>query len=89
MSVKPFLPNIPLLSDSLVANLLESTRSERLVQILNEAKKEERKDRALAVSIRLEALAIHITKEGMSGTEAAELLRREATRFENESQELH
>ncbi|WEU08772.1 DUF2732 family protein, partial [Klebsiella pneumoniae] len=25
----------------------------------------------------------------MSGTEAAELLRREATRFENESQELH
>ncbi|EDD6560769.1 DUF2732 family protein, partial [Salmonella enterica subsp. enterica serovar Enteritidis] len=53
------------------------------------AKKEERKDRALAVSIRLEALATHITKEGMSGTEAAELLRREATRFENESQELH
>ncbi|EHF9193309.1 DUF2732 family protein [Salmonella enterica subsp. enterica serovar Corvallis] len=52
-------------------------------------KKEERKDRALAVSIRLEALAIHITKEGMSGTEAAELLRREAIRFENESQELH
>ncbi|EOW0777329.1 MULTISPECIES: DUF2732 domain-containing protein [Klebsiella] len=89
MSVKPFLPNIPLLSDALVANLLESTRSERLVQMLNEAKKEERKDRALAVSIRLEALAIHITKEGMSGTEAAELLRREATRFENESQELH
>lgn len=52
-------------------------------------KKEERKDRALAVSIRLEALAIHIIKEGMSCTEAAELLRREATRFENESQELH
>ena len=45
--------------------------------------------RALAVSIRLEALAIHITKEGMNGKEAAELLRREATRFENESQELH
>ncbi|ENL9303248.1 DUF2732 family protein [Escherichia coli] len=36
-----------------------------------------------------DALAIHITKEGMSGTEAAELLRREASRFENESQELH
>lgn len=51
--------------------------------------KEERKDRALAVSIHLEALAIHITKEGMSGIEAAELLRREATRFENESRELH
>lgn len=57
--------------------------------LLTDAKKEERKDRALAVSIRLEALAIHITKEAMSGTEAAELLRREALRFENESQELH
>ncbi len=44
---------------------------------------------ARSLSIRLEALAIHITREGMSGTEAAELLRREATRFENESQELH
>ncbi|EAA9136721.1 DUF2732 domain-containing protein [Salmonella enterica] len=60
-----------------------------LDELFEEAKKEERKDRALAVSIRLEALAIHITKEGMSGTEAAELLRREAIRFENESQELH
>ncbi|HDH0901461.1 TPA: DUF2732 domain-containing protein [Klebsiella oxytoca] len=62
---------------------------EALAELLTDAKKEERKDRALAVSIRLEALAIRITKEGMSGTEAAELLRREATRFENESQELH
>ncbi|HBT3238642.1 TPA: DUF2732 domain-containing protein [Klebsiella aerogenes] len=66
-----------------------STDSDALAVLLTDAKKEERKDRALAVSIRLEALAIHITKEGMSGTEAAELLRCEATRFENESQELH
>ncbi|MCS0538336.1 DUF2732 domain-containing protein [Citrobacter portucalensis] len=66
-----------------------STDSDALTVLLTDAKKEERKDRALAVSIRLEALAIHITKEGMSGKEAAELLRREATRFENESQELH
>ena len=58
-----------------------STDSDALVVLLTDAKKEERKDRALAVSIRLEALAIHITREGMSGTEA--------TRFENESQELH
>lgn len=40
-----------------------------------------------------DALAVLLTdakkEEGMSGTEAAELLRREATRFENESQELH
>lgn len=66
-----------------------NTDSDSLTVLLTDAKKEERKDRALAVSIRLEALAIHITKEGMNGKEAAELLRREATRFENESQELH
>ncbi len=60
-----------------------------LVSLLNKAKNEERRDRALAVSIRLEALAIHITKNGMSGKEAAELLRLEAVRYENESQELH
>ncbi|EFE8014877.1 DUF2732 domain-containing protein [Escherichia coli] len=66
-----------------------NTDSDTLALLLTDAKKEERKDRALAVSIRLEALAVHITKGGMSGTEAAELLRREATRYENESQERH
>lgn len=66
-----------------------NTDSDALTVLLTDAKKEERKDRALAVSIRLEALAIHITKEGLNGKEAAELLHREATRFENESQELH
>lgn len=65
------------------------TDIDALAVLLTDAKKEERKDRALAVSMRLEALAIHITKVGMSGIEAAELLRREATRYENESQELH
>ncbi|MCP6111132.1 DUF2732 domain-containing protein [Klebsiella pneumoniae] len=57
--------------------------------LLDEAKSEERKGRALAVSIRLEALATHITNKGLSAIEAAELLRREATRYENESQDLH
>lgn len=65
------------------------TDSDALAILLANAKKEERKDRALAVSIRMEALAIHITSTGMTGTEAAELLRREATRYEYESQELH
>ncbi|HEC2035138.1 TPA: DUF2732 domain-containing protein [Klebsiella oxytoca] len=60
-----------------------------LNDLVNEARKEERKGRALAVSIRLEALATHITNKGLSAIEAAELLRREATRYENESQELH
>ncbi|HHS9651376.1 MULTISPECIES: DUF2732 family protein [Klebsiella] len=60
-----------------------------LNELLEETRKEERKGRALAVSIRLEALATHIANKDMSGKEAAELLRREATRYENESQELH
>ncbi|MDD1949046.1 DUF2732 domain-containing protein [Klebsiella variicola] len=60
-----------------------------LLEIIGVAKREERKGRALAVSIRLEALATHIANKGMSSIEAAELLRREATRYENESQELH
>ncbi|HBW2812182.1 TPA: DUF2732 family protein [Klebsiella pneumoniae] len=60
-----------------------------LLEVIGIAKREERKGRALAVSIRLEALATHIANEDMSGKEAAELLRREATRYENESQELH
>lgn len=60
-----------------------------LAVLLDEAKSEERKGRALAVSIRLEALATHITNKGLSAIEAAELLRREATRYENEYQELH
>lgn len=60
-----------------------------LMAVIDIAKREERKGRALAVSIRLEALATHIINKGLSGIEAAELLRREATRYENESQELH
>jgi len=66
-----------------------NTDSDALTVLLTDAKKEERKDRALAVSIRLEALAIHINQKGMNGKEAAELLRREATRYENESLGMH
>lgn len=63
--------------------------SDPLMAVIDIAKREERKGRALAVSIRLEALATHIANQGLSGIEAAELLRREATRYEYESQELH
>ena len=63
--------------------------SDPLMAVIDIAKREERKGRALAVSIRLEALATHIANKGMSAIEAAELLRREATRYENESQERH
>lgn len=66
-----------------------AAESDPLMAVINIAKREERKGRALAVSIRLEALATHIANQDLSGIEAAELLRREATRYENESQELH
>lgn len=63
--------------------------SDPLMAVIDIAKREECKGRALAVSIRLEALATHIANKGLNGIEAAELLRREATRYENESMELH
>lgn len=56
-----------------------------LFQLFNETRLDERKSCAFAVSIRMEALAIHILKEGMNGVEAAELLRREVARYEAES----
>ena len=56
-----------------------------LFQLFNETRLDERKSCAFAVSIRMEALAINILKEGMNGVEAAELLRREVARFEAES----
>ena len=66
-----------------------TTESDPLMAVIDIAKREERKGRALAVSIRLEALASHITNKNLNSIEAAELLRREAMRYENESQELH
>lgn len=63
--------------------------SDALAVLLTAAKKEERRDRALAVSIRLEAIAAHAVNCGMNGIEVVELIRREAMRYENESQELH
>jgi len=55
----------------------------------DKAKREERCARAAAVLSRLETLAVYITREGLSGNEAAELLHREVTRYDNESQEPH
>ncbi|MCX8962730.1 DUF2732 domain-containing protein [Erwinia psidii] len=60
-----------------------------LSQLLLDARNQERKDKALAVSIRLEALAITICRKELNHKEVAELLRQEALRFEHESQELH
>ncbi|ARI07712.1 MULTISPECIES: DUF2732 family protein [Klebsiella] len=56
-----------------------------LFQLFNETRLDERKSCAFAVSIRMEALAIHILQKEMTGVEAAELLRREVARYEAES----
>ncbi|MDN4384793.1 DUF2732 family protein [Citrobacter portucalensis] len=66
-----------------------STESDPLMAVIDTAKKEERAARAVAVSIRLEALAAHIANKRMTCFEVAELLRSEASRYENESLELH
>lgn len=63
--------------------------SDPLMAVIDTAKREERKARAAAVSVRLEALAVHITNKQMTCSEVADLLRGEAARYENESMELH
>ena len=60
-----------------------------LMAVIETARKEERAARAVVVSVRLEALAVHIANKRMTYFEVAELLRSEATRYENESLELH
>ncbi|WP_039029584.1 DUF2732 family protein [Leclercia adecarboxylata] len=56
-----------------------------LFQLFNETRLDERKSCAFAISIRMEALALHILQKEMNGVEAAELLRREVARYEAES----
>lgn len=66
-----------------------STETEALAGLLNVARNDERKNRALAVSERLIELALHIQQQELNGIEAADLVRREAERYQNESQDLH
>lgn len=63
--------------------------AEVLNAMLNKAKSEQRSDDALAVSVRLAALAIHARNKEMSAAEIIELLDKESARFENQSRELH
>lgn len=63
--------------------------TEALAAVITKARLEERKDRALAVSERLVELAVHVHQQGLSAVEAADLIRREAERYQSESQELH
>ncbi|MEZ3501609.1 DUF2732 family protein [Pantoea sp. KPR_PJ] len=63
--------------------------SDVLNTLLMAVRHEERKGRAQAVAERLNTLATHISRQGLNGIEAAELIRHEALRYRNESLELH
>lgn len=72
---------------------IETRNFEADVEVLNgmlsKAKSEQRSDDALAVSVRLAALAIHARNKEMSAAEIIELLDKESARFENQSRKLH
>lgn len=57
--------------------------------LLTEARKEERRGRADVVAARLDTLAANITSRQLTHAEAAELLREEAVKIQNEAQEIH
>lgn len=57
--------------------------------LLTEARKEERRGRADVFAARLDTLAASITSRQLTHAEAAELLREEAVKIQNEAQEIH
>jgi len=57
--------------------------------MLSSARSEERINRAAVFAARLEAIASFITKQEMTGIEAAEALRDEAARIQNEAGDSH
>ncbi|AOP41938.1 DUF2732 family protein [Edwardsiella piscicida] len=57
--------------------------------LLAEARKEERRGRADVFAARLDTLAARITSRQLTHAEAAELLREEAVKIQNEAQESH
>ncbi|MGP6473653.1 DUF2732 family protein [Rahnella aceris] len=67
----------------------EGDYTAELTLILNSVRNEERANRAAVFASRLEAIASFITKKEMTGIEAAEALRDEATRIQNEAGDFH
>jgi len=70
-------------------NRVISAEDEALNTLLTAVRNDERKGRAQAVAGRLAAMATHISRQGLNGIEAAELIRDEAQRYRDESGELH
>ena len=57
--------------------------------LLIEARKEERRGRADVMAARLDTLAARIVSRQLNHKDAAELLREEAVKIQNEAQEIH
>ncbi|HBZ2425006.1 TPA: DUF2732 domain-containing protein [Klebsiella pneumoniae] len=57
--------------------------------LLTEARKEERRGRADVFAARLDTLAARIASRQLTHAEAAEMLREEAVKIQNEAQEIH
>jgi len=72
-----------------IATQKMTASEDAVLVLLNKARNEQRKDDALSVSIRLEAIAIHAQKNELSAGEIIDLIRQDAARYENSAQELH
>lgn len=72
-----------------MASSTEGDYTAKLTLMLNSVRNEERANRAAVFASRLEAIASFITKKEMTGIEAAEALRDEATRIQNEAGDFH
>ncbi|MDY4387741.1 DUF2732 family protein [Pectobacterium aroidearum] len=59
-----------------------------LLELMRNARLEEKKDQHFSFAMRLAGLAIHFQQKECSATEIIELLRKEAERFEHSAQEL-
>lgn len=72
-----------------MASAAEGDCTAELTLMLNSVRNEERANHAAVFASRLEAIASFITKKEMTGIEAAEALRDEATRIQNEAGDFH
>ncbi|MDC9820933.1 DUF2732 family protein [Pectobacterium polonicum] len=59
-----------------------------LLELMRNARLEEKKDQHFSFAMRLSALTVHFQQKGYSATEIIELLRKEAERFEHSALEL-
>lgn len=62
---------------------------ELFLAALNDARLDERKNQAVAMSARLETIAMHLIQIKATGFGAVEVLRQEAERIQNEAWEIH